>query len=122
VVTPGPRPDIVVLAVTPDITPFTAGTAERTHVVFGQIPTWRTLAKVIGTRPRGLYQIEIEAVTEDPAVHTSELGLSPAPIITSSLPRRVTQPVVGDPVARTVPGDTSRVLLSWGPAPNADIY
>ena len=113
----------VILTSTPDMTPEVDGqTRERTHVTFGTASTWRTLALVIRVQPRGLYEVEIEAVTEDPSVHTAETGVVAPPIRTSLLPRRITQPVVSGLFARRIPGETSRAVFGWRPAPNADMY
>lgn len=81
-----------------------------------------TLAKVTGIKPRGLYEVAIEAVTEDPSVHTADLGITAAPIVTSSLPRVITLPVVGGLMARRIPGDNSRAVLAWRPAVGAESY
>lgn len=113
----------VVLATLPDFTPEVGGqTRERTHVVFGTANTWRTLALVVSAQPRGLYEVEIEAVTEDPSVHTAETGVVAPPIRTSTLPRRVTKPVVKGLFARRIPGDAQRAVFSWRPAAGAEIY
>ena len=107
---------------TPDMTPYTGSDRERTHVVFGKAETWRTLAKVTGIKPRGLYEVGIEAVTEDPSVHTADTGVTAAPIRTSNLPRVVTIPVVSGLMARRIPGDNSRAVLAWRPAVGAVSY
>ena len=121
-VTAGPSPEIVVLTDTPDMTPYTGSDRERTHVVFGKAETWRTLAKVTAIKPRGLYEVGIEAVTEDPSVHTADMGVTAAPIRTSDLPRFVTIPVVGGLMARRIPGDNTRAVLAWRPAVGAESY
>jgi len=112
----------VILSVTPDITPYTGGDEERTHVVFGTATTLRTLARVVTTKPRGLRHVDIEAITEDPSVHTADQGVVSPPIITSTLPRAVTLPVVQGLLGRAMPGDSTRVLIAWQPAPGADHY
>ncbi|MEI6099244.1 MAG: host specificity factor TipJ family phage tail protein, partial [Alphaproteobacteria bacterium] len=122
-VTAGATAYDVVLAAMPDFTPEVAGqTRERTHVVFGTANTWRTLAIVVRVQPRGLYEVEIEAVTEDPSVHTAETGVVAPPIQTSSLPRRPTKPVVKGLYARRIPGDAIRAVFGWRAAPGAEIY
>ena len=121
-VTAGASAGIVVLTEAPDITPYTGTERERTHVVFGRADSWRTLAKVTGIRPRGLYEVMIEAVTEDPSVHTADQGFVVKPIRISALPRRVTQPVVRDLLARRLPGDNTRAVLSWRAAAGAETY
>ena len=113
----------MILTATPDMTPEVAGqTRERTHVTFGSTTTWRTLAKVISARPRGLYEVEIEAVTEDPSVHSAETGVVAPPIVTSLLPRRVTRPIVAGLFASKIPGEAVRCVLGWQPAPGAEVY
>ena len=121
-VTAGTSPEIVVLADAPDMTPYTGSDRERTHVVFGRAETWRTLAKVTAIKPRGLYEVGIEAVTEDPSVHTADMGVTAAPIKTSNLPRLITIPVVSGLMARRIPGDNSRAVLAWRPAVGAESY
>ena len=121
-VTAGDVVNSVVLAETPDMTPYTGSELERTHVTFGAGETWRTAARVTSTRPRGLYEVEIEAATEDPSVHTADTGVTAPPIRISSLPRRITQPVVKNLIARRMPSDLTRAVLAWRPAPNAEIY
>ena len=122
-VTAGATEYKVVLTLTPDMTPEVFGQSrERTHVTFGTANTWRTLAKVIRVQPRGLYEVEIEAVTEDPSVHTAESGVVAPPIRTSGLPRRPTKPVVSGLFARRIPGDATRAVFGWRPAQGAEIY
>ena len=122
-VTAGATAYDVVLAAMPDFTPEVVGqTRERTHVVFGTANTWRTLAIVVRVQPRGLYEVEIEAVTEDPSVHTAETGVVAPPIQTSNLPRRATKPVIKGLFARRIPGDATGAVFGWQAAPGADIY
>jgi hypothetical protein len=121
-VTAGATAYDLVLTETPDMTPYTGGDRERTHVVFGAGQTWRTLAKVATAKPRGLHEVAIEAVIEDPSVHTAETGVVADPIITSALPRAVTQPVVAGLMARLMPDDATRAVLAWRPAAGADVY
>lgn len=121
-VTAGSAPEVVVLAAAPDMTPYTGSDRERTHVVFGKAESYRTLAKVTGIKPRGLYEVAIESVTEDPSVHTADVGVTAVPIVTSNLPRVITLPVVGGLMARRIPGDNSRAVLAWRPAVGAESY
>lgn len=121
-VTPGPVPETVVLAETPDLAPYTGTEEERTHVVFGAAASWRVLARLASARPRGLYEVEIEAVVDDPSVHTADAGVTAPPIRISSLPRHVTRPVVRGLMAIRMPDDPTRVVLAWQPAPGADQY
>lgn len=121
-VTAGASADEVILTDTPDMTPYTGSERERTHVVFGLAATWRTLAKVTSVKPRGLYEVMIEAVTEDPSVHTADQGVVAAPIRTSALSRRITKPVISGLLARRIPGDNTRAVLAWTAASGADGY
>lgn len=122
-VTAGATEYQVILTDAPDMTPETGGqTRERAHVAFGTASTWSTLALVVRVQPRGLYEVEIECVTEDPSVHTAETGVAALPIKTSLLPRKATKPVVSGLFARRVPGETNRAVFGWRPAPGADVY
>lgn len=122
-VTAGATEYQVILDAIPDMTPETQGqNRERTHVAFGTASTWATMAKVVSVRPRGLTEVEIECVTEDPSVHTAEDGVAALPIRTSLLPRRVTKPVVGGLFARRVPGEVNQAVFGWRPAPGAEVY
>ena len=122
-VSAGPDAYNVILAVTPDIVPEVRGQdRERTHVVFGTTTTWVTMAKVLSARPSDLYHVTIQAVTEDPSVHTAETGIVAPPIVTSSLPRQVTRPIVTGLFATRIPGNATRCVIGWQPAPGADVY
>ena len=122
-VTAGASAYEVILGAMPDVVPEVAGqTRERTHVLFGSVSTYSTMAKVISARPRGLYEVQIEAVADDPSVHTADVGLVAPPIVTSSLERRLTRPVVKGLFATMIPGETTRCVIGWQPAPGADIY
>lgn len=121
-VTAGATAATLILTEAPDMTPYTGSERERTHVVFGRAQTWRTLAKVTAVRPRGLYEVMIDAVTEDPSVHTADQGITAAPIRTSNLPRRMTKPVVRGLLARRIPGDNTRAVLAWQAAAGAETY
>lgn len=112
----------VVLATSPDFTPYTGLTEERTHGCFGWGETWRQLARVTAIRPRGLNTVEIECVNEDPSVHTADQGVTAPPVNSSQLPTYNTAPVVLGLSARSMPGSPEKMLLSWQPAPGADYY
>lgn len=111
-----------VLAAAPDFAPESGTGRVRTHVAFGADETFSALAKVARVTPRSLYDYEIEAVIEDPSVHTADQGIVAAPIVYSQLPRRVTQPVVAGLIARRISGTATRTLFSWAPAPDAVSY
>lgn len=120
-VTAGATAHDLVLAETPDMTPYTGADHERTHVVFGAAAP-AVYAKVASVRPRGLYDVAIEAVIEDPSVHTAETGVVAAAIRTSALPRATTRPVVTGLMAHQMPDDPTRVVLAWQPAVGASDY
>ena len=122
IVTAGASSNEVVLDSTPSPEPYTGSQYERTHVTFGWGETWRQLAKVIGVKPRGLYSVEIEAINEDPSVHTAELGLTAPPVQTSQLTSLYTAPVVDGLTMRSSPADNQKALLTWTPAPGAGSY
>ncbi|MBD3764935.1 MAG: phage tail protein [Rhodobacterales bacterium] len=121
-VVPGPTDRQVVFTEGSGITPDTGAARERTHVMFGTADTWSALARVTSVRPRGLYEVEIEAVIEDPSVHTADAGATAPPVSYSSLAATPVQPVVGNLIARKLPGDATRALFSWAPAPGAALY
>ena len=112
----------VVFAAAPDYVPYTGSDYDRTQCAFGQGSTWSALAKVLSTKPRGAHLCDIEAVVEDPSVHTADTGVVAAPITLSSLPKVLTRPVVKPFLARLHPADANRVLLSWEPVPGAVSY
>lgn len=112
----------LVLGSAPSFTPYTGGNEERTHVVFGWGETWRQPARVLAVRPRGLEQVEIEAINEDASVHTAESGLTAPAAQYGQLDTRWTAPVVTGLTAWSQPGAPEQMLLSWKPAPGADHY
>lgn len=122
VVTAGAADNQLVLGSSPAVTPYAGSAYERTHAVFGWAETWRQTAKVISVRPRGLYQVEIEAITEDPSVHTAENGLIAPAVQTSQLTTRYTTPLIADLTLRSSTSDNSKALLTWTPAPGAETY
>lgn len=121
-VTAGALATQLVFAEAPDLTPYTGSEKDRTHITFGGSTSWRALAKVLSATPASLHDITIEAVLEDPSVHTADTGVTAPPITYSPLPRKVTKPVIRQLLGRKMPGDNTRALLSWEPAPDADIY
>jgi hypothetical protein len=122
-VTAGASDYELILATVPDFGVEAAGQMrERTHVAFGTAATYSTMAKVLTARPRGLYEVAIDAVVEDPSVHTAETGVVAPPLVTSNLPRRPTKPIVAGLFARRIPGDAARAVFGWQPAPGADTY
>ncbi len=112
----------LVLGSIPSFTPYTGQAEERTHIVFGWAETWRQPARVINVRPRGLDQVEIEAVNEDDAVHSAETGLVAPAAQYSQLVTKWTAPVVSDLRGNGRPSDPHTMLLSWRAAPGATKY
>ena len=121
-VTAGALATQAVFDAAPPTTPYTGPDRERTHVAFGPGETWRAPARVTGVRPRGLDTVEIEAVVEDPAVHTAEQGLTPPPARYSQLPALFTAPSVANLTLASSPADPAQALVSWTPAPGAERY
>ncbi len=121
-VTAGPSAYQIVFSLAPDYAPYTGSDYERTHVSFGVGSTWAALAKVLSVRPKSQYLVDIEAVVDDPSVHTADTGMVAPPIRFSSLPTVLTRPVLKPFIARLDPNDATRVLLSWEPVPGADTY
>lgn len=121
-VTAGANAYQVVLATSPSFTPYTGQGEERTHFSFGWSETWRQPAKVIAVRPRGLFQVEVEAINEDPSVHTAEVGQTAPAITTSQLGSTVTAPTVVGVTAYIMPFQPNKLVVSWQPAPSADSY
>ena len=115
-------PRRVILAEIPDTEPYAGQDYERTHVVFGPGESWRQPARVVAIRPRGLYKVEIEAINEDPSVHTADEGRIAPPIVTSQLAVYRTAPVIENLTLASSLSDPARALLSWTPAPGASIY
>jgi len=105
-----------------DFTPWLGDDAERTTIAFGSGETWRQPLKVVSVRPRSLNAVEIEAINDEPAVHVAEDGLFPQPVIYSQLPTQRTAPVIRGLFLRSSALDITKALLTWSPAPGADIY
>ena len=122
VVRPGATAYQVVFAAAPDYLPYTGSDYDRTQCAFGAGSTWSALAKVLTVKPRGAHLCEIEAIVEDPSVHSAEIGVTADPITLSDLPKVLTRPVVKPFLARLHPADANRVLLSWEPVPGAASY
>ncbi len=121
-VSQGSHDRALVLSAAPDFDPLTGPDRERTHISFGPATTFYKLAKVVSTRPRGLYDVDIEAVLEAEEVHVAEIGQAPSPRPVRKLPRVAVRPAVTSLLARRMPGDALRIFLTWRPAPGAEIY
>lgn len=105
-----------------DFTPYTGNNEERTHFTFGWGDTWCQMARVLSVKPRGLNRVAIEAINEDPSVHTADQGVVAPPVVSSQLPTWNTAPVVLGFTARSMPGASEKMLLSWQPSPGAEYY
>lgn len=113
---------VVHTAATIDLTPYTGGAEERTHYAFGKGEAWRQPARVMALTPIGLYQVRIDAVNEDDAVHTADIGLTPPAAQYSSLPSLFTAPLVAGLSVRSAVGDVGTALVSWQSAPGGIYY
>lgn len=127
VVTAGASAFEVVLAEDPEVSdPAFAfqigGGEERTHAAFGAGETWRQPARVVSIKPRDLLTVDIEAINEDPSVHTADEGATAPAVTYSALGTLFTAPVVAGLVAHSMADDADRMVLSWLPAPGADHY
>lgn len=121
-VTPGADAYRVVMTGAPTFVPYTGQAEERTHVVFGWSETWRQLARVLAVKPAGLYEVEIQAVNEDAAVHTAETGQTAPSPSSSQLPGYVAAPTVAGLLVRSMPGAPENMLMTWEASPWADHY
>ena len=114
--------NVMILA---EAVPFTVNTGsdyERTFYTFGQGNTWGQLSKVLAVRPRSQHSVEIEAVNEDPSVHTAEDGTTAPLVQTSQLTGYMTAPVIEGLIGTSMPGAVETMLLSWKPSPWAEYY
>jgi hypothetical protein len=69
-----------------------------------------------------LYEVEIEAINEDPSVHTAEDGMTAPAVSYSNLQTLYTAPVIENLSMASSVTDPSKAMLSWTPAPGADGY
>ena len=123
VATQGASANILVLATSPTFTPYTGLDEERSHIAFGAGDTWRQPARVVAVQPRGLYQVEITAVNEDPSVHTADTGRTAPALTYSQLPTTsALPPVTGLTLIIDVTGAVPQYVASWDASPGADHY
>ncbi|MFT3964113.1 host specificity factor TipJ family phage tail protein [Propionivibrio sp.] len=115
-------PRSLILADEPDEAPYTGLAAERTQGSFGWGDTWAQLARVVAIRPRSMNTVEIEAINEDPSVHTADQGVVAPPVKSSQLPTYTVAPLLKGLTARSMPGHSERMILSWQPSPWANYY
>lgn len=122
VVTAGTSEYKLVMAESPDFTPYTGQKEERTHIVFGWGETWRQLARVISCKPKDEYTVELTCVNEDNSVHTADQGILAPPVNSSQLSATPSAPEIVGLDARSMPGDPTAMLITWRPAPGAEYY
>jgi len=122
VCTAGATSTQVVLAIYPDMTPYTGGSEERTHIMFGPGITWRQPARVLSAKPQSLHRVTIEAVNEDDSVHTAETGVTMPVQVYNQLANYTNAPHVAGLIARSMTGAPDKMLLSWQPSAWADHY
>lgn len=120
----GLRDDLIVFQSPPTYTPVVSDDEQvRSHLIFGESPNTIQYAKVIDIKPSGLYGVSIEAVNEDPSVHTADQGVVTPPVVSSDLVRDTGLPAISDlqvVVGGTIAGP--EVSLSWQPSPRATSY
>jgi hypothetical protein len=106
-----------------EFTPYLTTERERTSYSFGPGEEHGRTALVVGVRPRGLYQVEIQTINEDPAVHTADTGSNPPVSNQWNLPAQIRRPVVASLLV-TLGGTASAplLLISWPAAAGAFSY
>ncbi len=78
-------------------------------------------ARVLTIKPASPEKIDLTWVVESAAVHTADTGATPG-ASGWQLPAIPDQPIVTGLIARPIPGDLSRAVLSWLAAPGATSY
>lgn len=122
VVTAGDSVYKLVLAETPDITPYVGNEEERTHITFGWGDTWAQLGRIVSIKPRDEYTVDVVCVNEDPNVHGADIGIFAPPVSSSQLPTPQSAPALIGLSARSMPGAPDQMLLTWQPSPGAEYY
>ena len=122
VVTAGDSVYKLVLAETPDITPYVGAEEERTHITFGWGDTWAQLGRIVSIKPRDEYTVDVVCVNEDPNVHSADIGIFAPPVSSSQLPTPQSAPALIGLSARSMPGAPDQMLLTWQPSPGAEYY
>jgi sulfur carrier protein ThiS len=122
VVTAGDSVYKLVLAETPDITPYVGSEEERTHITFGWGDTWAQLGRIVSIKPRDEYTVDVVCVNEDPNVHGADIGIFAPPVSSSQLPTPQSAPALIGLSARSMPGAPDQMLLTWQPSPGAEYY
>jgi hypothetical protein len=108
------------LVAAPGFTPDTGQDRERTHVAFGLAQSWSARARIVSVRPVDASRVAVEAVVEDPSVHTAETGRVAPPLRQGRLPALPDAPEVTG--LRVVLSPDAIAFLSWRPAPGAIGY
>jgi len=122
-VTAGADEYTVVLAATPDITPYTGEDQERTHVMFGTAGAYHKHCRLISAKHAGDLKVELSAVVEDTRVHTADGGTITPTAPGWGLPGIPTAPVVsGLEVVQGGTPDRPLLAASWRPAAGAASY
>ena len=122
VVTAGLSPEQLVLSEAPDFTIATGPEMERTQVSFGAGTTWAALAKVADITAKSLSVYTVQAVIEDPSVHSAEDGIVAPAVVWSQLPARATRPVVRGLIGRRSIDSVTGAVFAWQPAAGAESY
>ena len=104
-------------------TPYTGNASEKTSYSFGPGDQHGRTALVVGVRPRGLYQVEIQTINEDDAVHLADTGTNPPVSNKWNLPSVIRKPSITS-LAVNLTGNSSSPLLavSWPAAAGAYSY
>lgn len=104
-------------------TPILDTSAEKTSYSFGVGQPFGRTALVVGIRSRGLYDVEIQTINEDSAVHLADTGVAPPVSSSWNLPARITKPKITD-LSVTLGGTSGAPLLqaSWPAAAGAYSY
>lgn len=100
----------------------TGDTMEPTYVSFGWDETWTQPARVLSVKPSGMFKVAIELINEEDGVHLAEKGEYPEESVRSQLPGEQLRPSITGLIARSSPRNNSQAVLSWNPAPWANIY
>lgn len=122
VATAGGSANQLVLVTAPSFTPYTGGSEERTHIMFGPGQAYTQLARVLAAKPKSLTMVDIEAINEDSNVHTADSGVTTPSLVVSALAGYTNAPVVLGLTARSMTGAPEKMLLSWQPSAWADYY
>ena len=95
---------------------------EATVIVFGWADTWRIPCRILAIRPQDDLTVQIEAINEDPSVHTAEDGKTYPARVNNQLDLVYSRPEISGLIVVSKPNDPTIMLVSWRPAPGADYY